>query len=361
MSAAPAAIPPAHMASTIGGEIWRAAGIAGTVEDGTVWLMDGSWPSVAVVIPVLDEAESVGDAVRSALGQDYPGTIEVVVADGGSSDGTVQILERLAAADPRVQIVPNPAGSAPAGLNAAIRASNSDVIVRCDGHAILPPGYIGTAVETLLETGAGNVGGIQEATGEGMLQRAIAIAMSIPMGVGDARFHYGGEPGPTDTVYLGTFPRAVLEKVGLYDESLIRNQDYELNWRLHEAGEEVWFEPRLRVRYTPRADLVALWRQYYDYGRWKNRVIRRHPASLRPRQLAPPALVVGLSLSALAALAGRAALGAVVPGIYAGALGATAAANVANRPDPAALLLPLVLPVMHIAWGCGFIVGFRHG
>ncbi len=113
-----------------------------------------------------------------------------------------------------------------------------------------------------------------------------------------------GDPGPTDTVYLGTFPRAVLDKVGLYDESLIRNQDYELNWRLQEAGEEVWFEPRLRVRYTPRPDLLALWRQYYDYGRWKNRVIRRHPASLRPRQLAPPALVVGLSVSTLAAVGG---------------------------------------------------------
>ncbi len=227
--------------------------------------------------------------------------------------------------------------------------------MRCDGHAILPPGYISTAVETLLETGAGNVGGVQEATGKGFLQRAIALAMSIPMGVGDARFHYGGDPGPTDTVYLGTFPRAVLDKVGLYDESLIRNQDYELNWRLHEAGEEVWFEPRLRVRYTPRADLLALWQP-----------VLRLRALEEPGHPPPPCLAPTPPIGALLLLWSvcrclpllrwrvASALGGIVPGVYAVALGATAASYAAKRGDPAALLLPLVLPVMHIAWGMWF-------
>jgi succinoglycan biosynthesis protein ExoA len=312
------------------------------------------WPSVSVVIPVRNEAGSIGAALASIQLQSYPGPLEVVVADGASTDGTAEVVRDLG--DPAIRVVDNPNGTTPAGLNAAIAASIGDVVVRCDAHSELPAGYIERAIRTLVETGADNVGGIQAAEGIAPLQRAIGYAMTSKVGVGDAAFHYGGEAGPTDTVYLGVFRRAALERVGGFDETLARNQDYELNVRIRDTGGTVWFDPGLSVTYRPRDSLGALGRQFWDYGRWKRKVLAKHPGSLRWRQTVPPAFVVGL-VGSVVLLAARNPLGWVVPGAYAALTGAVAVTEAARRRDAAAVLMPAALATMHASWGAGFLRG----
>ena len=315
----------------------------------------GGWPIVSVVIAARNEAARIESAVRSALTQNYPGRLEVIVADGDSEDDTRRIVEDMR--DPRITVVANPERLTASGLNRAIRAAGGTVIVRCDGHAVLPPSYVRTAVATLAATGAANVGGIQAATGTGLTSRAIAIAMTSRLGVGDGRVHLGGEAGPVDTVYLGVFDRSKIEDVGLFDERLVRNQDYELNYRLRRAGHTVWFTPDLAVTYHPRSSIRKLWLQYFDYGRWKRAMLASNPAAIRLRQLAPPLFVLGLLASAIALAAGAHALAAVVPVAYLVAVAGGTAWALIRRRDPAAVLLPLVLPTMHIAWGAGFLIG----
>lgn len=312
-------------------------------------------PFVSCVIPVRNEAATVGAAIRSCLDQCYDGSLEVVVADGMSDDGTRDVVTVLAAEDPRVRLVDNPGRVTPAALNSAMAAAKGEVIVRCDSHAVLPRDYVARAVAVLAATGAANVGGIQHAVGEGPVQRAVAMAMSSPLGVGDARFHYGGAAGPVDTVYLGAFRREALEGVGGFDERLERNQDYELNYRLRAAGETVWFDPALRVDYRARESLGALWRQYHGYGAGKRKVLRLHRRALRWRQLAPPLLVAGLTGSAVALVAGAPMLASVVPTAYGALLIAGTAVELVRRRDAAALLLPVTFATMHVAWGVGFL------
>lgn len=314
-------------------------------------------PAVSVVIPARNEGAHIDAALRSVLEQDYPNLIEVIVADGMSTDGTREQVARAAAADPRVRLVDNPTGATPAALNIAIGVANGEVIVRCDGHVELPPGYVARAVAALRETGADNVGGMQLATGRTPMQRAVALAMSIPMGVGDARFHLGGPAGPVDTVFLGVFRRDVFDRVGLFDEDLLRNQDSELNHRIRAAGGTVWFVPELRVTYHPRSSLRALWKQYFGSGAWKRETFRKRPGAIRWRQLAPPALVLGLVASVGLALAGATPAALVLPAVYAAALVLTAAVTALTRRRAEALLLPVVLPVMHLGWGLGFFIG----
>lgn len=319
-------------------------------------MADGSGV-VSIVMPVRNEAGSIDATIASILAQDYQGPLEVIVADGMSTDGTRELVAARAASDSRIRLVDNPGGRTPTGLNRAIAAAAGAIIVRCDAHSELPTSYVRTAVELLATTGAANVGGIQLAQGTTAFSRGVGYAMSSPLGVGDARFHYGGEPGPVDTVYLGVFRRDAIEAVGLFDESLSRNQDYELNIRLRAAHETVYFDPRLAVVYRPRRSLLALARQYYQYGRWKRRVVKMHPASLRLRQLAPPALVAAIVVSAGLWFSPWPRLGWVVPGLYAAALLAATAYEVVRRRDTAALLLPAAVVAMHLSWGVGFLVG----
>ncbi|MGI9528844.1 MAG: glycosyltransferase family 2 protein [Acidimicrobiia bacterium] len=310
----------------------------------------------SIVMPVRNEAKDLQRVLDACLAQDYEGPLEIVVAYAKSSDNTRDILATYEV-EHDVVVVENPGGSAASGLNTAIEASSGDVIVRCDGHAILPPDYVSMAVATLARTGAGNVGGIQRAVGVTPTQRAIARAMTSRAGVGNATFHRGGPEGPTDTVYLGVFDRAALEEVGGFDTNLVRNQDYELNIRLNNAERQVWFDPSLEVEYSPRSTLGSLWTQYYDYGTWKRQVITMYPDSLRARQAAPPILVAALAGSVVLAATRRRRLGIGFIGSYLAALASVGVYEAVRSKDPTALLTGPAVGVMHVAWGIGFLTG----
>lgn len=311
-------------------------------------------PSVAVVIPVLNEERHLEEAVGAALKQEYAGPVTVVLALGPSRDRTDEIARDLGAREPRVRLVANPSGLTPDALNAAIAASESDVVVRVDGHGILDPGYIATAVRLLDETGAANVGGIMDAEGATSFERAVAAAMTSKLGVGGSRFHVGGDAGPADTVYLGVFRRQWLERMGGYDRRFVRAQDWELNHRIREAGGLVWFSPQLRVAYRPRASLRALARQYRDYGRWRRVVSRTHAGTINLRYLAPPLALVVVVLSLLGSVLEPLLLAVPAAYLLLTTVGGLTLRDRRLRPLDR-LWLPLVLPTMHLAWGWGFL------
>jgi glycosyltransferase involved in cell wall biosynthesis len=312
------------------------------------------WPTVSVVIPVLNEEQHLRSSVEAILRQDYPGNFDVCLALGPSRDRTDDVAGELTQRFANVRTVANPTGATPAGLNAAIQATSGEVVVRVDGHAVLPDGYITRAVETLQRTGAVNVGGVQLSEGTTPFERAVALALSSPFGMGGARFHTGGAEGPVDTVYLGVFRRTAIEAVGLFDERLVRNQDYELNIRLREAGGMVWFDPQLAVSYRPRPNLTRLARQYFEYGAWKRSVLRLHPGSLRLRQVVPPIAIVAILVSLIASPWLPIAL--VVPGVYALAVAVASVVTGRRHGLGGVVRLLAIFPAMHMSWGAGFLL-----
>ena len=313
-------------------------------------------PHISVVVPARDCAAVIG-ACLAAIGlQAYRGAIDVTVAVAPSRDGTEQAVAGAGIELP-LQVVENPAGTTAAGLNIATAASSGEIVARVDAQARIPPDYLERAVSTLARTGAANVGGVQRPVGADGLPGAIAAAMGSPFGSGPAAFRRGRRAGPADTVYLGVFDREALKSVGGFDETLKRNQDYELNWRLREQGHTVWLDPSLVVDYVPRAHYSGLARQYFSYGAWKRTVLTRNPRSLRVRQLAAPALVASLAVSAAELARGR-WRGAAMPVLY-GSACVIAASRLGNGlpSQRDRIRAAIAFPVMHIAWGTGFLAG----
>ncbi|WP_051940392.1 glycosyltransferase family 2 protein [Phaeacidiphilus oryzae] len=321
-----------------------------------------SAPSVSVIMPVLNEERHLRTAVTRILEQEYPGDLEVVIALGPSEDRTDEIAAQLVAetagTSREVRTVPNPTGRTPAALNAAIRGSRHPIVVRVDGHGLLTPGYIATAVRLLADKSAANVGGVMHAEGETDWERAVAAAMTSRIGVGNAAFHTGGEAGPADTVYLGVFRRKVLERLGGYNEEFVRAQDWELNYRIRQDGGLVWFTPDLKVSYRPRPSVRKLARQYRDYGRWRRVVTRYHRGSVNLRYLAPPAAVAGCAVG-LVAGAVLHPLFLVLPGGYAAAVLLGSLREGRGLPARARAWLPVALATMHMSWGWGFLTSPR--
>ncbi|WP_419838589.1 glycosyltransferase family 2 protein [Candidatus Poriferisodalis sp.] len=317
-------------------------------------------PHVTVVIPARNCAAELPGCLDAVSAQTYRGSLDVIVAVAPSSDETEDVARESNCAWP-LEVVDNPAGTTSSGLNLAIAEAAGSVIVRVDAQARLPADYVERAVATLAKSGAANVGGVQSAVGRSGLSRVIAAAVSSPFGGGPAAFRQGSHSGPVDTVYLGVFDAAALRSVGGFDESLERNQDYELNWRLHEAGHVVWLDPSLVVEYLPRSSWAGLARQYFDYGVWKRVVISRHPRSMQPRQLAAPALVVGLVLSACQLAKGR-QRGLIAPAAYIGACALAAARLRSSLPQLGdRVRAAAAFAVMHFSWGAGFLLGPRRG
>ena len=309
-------------------------------------------PAVSVVLPVLNEELHLANAVQSILSQDYAGTLEIILALGPSKDKTNEIAERLALADKRILLLNNPSGRTAAGLNLALNKSSNPVIVRVDAHAEIQRNYISLAIEVMKSSGAVNVGGIMGAQGVSSFEKAVARAMRSPFGVGASRFHTGGDSGYVDTVYLGVFLRAAVIAVGGFDERFIRAQDWELNFRLRQAGGKIFFDPRLHVTYRPRSTVKALAKQYFEYGRWRRVVSRRHKGTINYRYLAPPfSLVAALASIVLAVtLNNLFIIPAAIYGIFLILASLLIGKGIIER-----ILLPIVLFTMQMSWGLGFL------
>ena len=307
---------------------------------------------ISVILPVLNEEKYLADSVNSILSQEFSGLIEVILAVGPSQDATLQIAQALQAKDSRVVVVDNPTGKTAAGLNRAIAASKYSIIVRVDGHSQLPKNYCELAFNLLSETGAVNVGGVMAAEGITLFQRTVARAMRSPLGVGASRFHTGGGAGASDTVYLGCFRKEAILDVGGFDERFTRAQDWELNFRLREKGGLIYFDPRLTVTYRPRSTVKALAKQYFEYGRWRRVVSRRHQGTINYRYLAPPFTVVATTLSLL--------LGAIASPLFlipalVYSVFILGASLIIGKSAGEVLCLPTILLTMHISWGLGFL------
>ena len=326
---------------------------------------------VTFVMPVLNERAYLRRAVETVLAQDVAAPTELILALAPSTDGTTELARELAA-DTRIVLVANPEADIPIGLNRAIRAGRYPTIVRVDAHSELEPGYTRRALETLDRVGAANVGGVMKADGRTPFQRAVARAYNSPIGLGGGAYHGGTQEGEAESAYLGVMRRDVLEEVGLFDETIRRGEDWELNLRIRRAGYRVWFDPSLAVTYWPRESWLRLVRQFSATGRWRGELVRRYGRGNSVRFFAPPALVVDVALSVvIAALQ----LTGVLAGWWA------LAASVVYLPVIAYALLVIVvalgpggghgwrdklwtlavLPTMHLSWGMGFLIGVMRG
>jgi glycosyltransferase involved in cell wall biosynthesis len=330
------------------------------------------YPGVSFVIPVLNEAGYIEAAIRSVLDQDYPGEKELVLALAPSTDGTTELVTALAATDPRIRTVENPDADIPAGLNRAIRASTNPVVVRVDAHSELEPGYTAAAVATLQRTGAANVGGVMLARGKKPFQRAVARAYNSPFGLGGARYHGGAKESAAESAYLGVFRREALERAGLFDETIRRGEDWELNLRIRDGGGLVWFDPALTVTYWPRENWAKLARQFFATGVWRAELVRRIGGRNPWRFYAPPLLILSVLASIVVGilqftgvLHGRLGFVAsavyLAPLLYLALVVWVALTQDAVRPWRERWLFLIVLPTMHLSWGSGFLVGLIRG
>jgi len=318
-----------------------------------------SAPLVSVVIPMRNEEAWIERCLGSVLIQDYPWErVEILVADGMSTDGSRRLLAEMAASDPRIRVIDNPGLIVPTGLNLAIEAARGDVIARIDAHTILERDYLSVGVELLDRSAAANVGGPMVCRGGGRVGDAIARAMHSRFGIG-ALFHFADAEAECDTVYMGMWPREVFEKVGLFDAELVRNQDDELSYRIRKAGGRIVVTPAMRSLYQNRESWKALARQFYQYGEWKVRVLQKHPRQMSVRHFVPPAFQLGVF--------GAAVLGVVWPGggwiafgavtLYAAIMALVAGMNSDAATAAERVRVWLALVLIQQCWAGGFLAG----
>lgn len=323
-------------------------------------------PEVSIIVPCYNEHKTITlllDAIRQ---QSYPTErLEVVIADGMSTDGTRDVINTYIKEhiDLHVQVVDNTEQNIPSALNRAIERARGEWIIRLDAHAIPHPDYVARCLEVLAETDAANVGGVWEIRSayDRWIPRAIAVAAAHTLGAGGARYRVSGPAGAVDTVPFGAFRRDWIQKVGLFDENLLTNEDYEYNVRLRKAGGVVWFDPRIRSTYFSRGGLQSLARQYFRYGYWKFRMLLQYPTTIQWRQILPPLFVLMLLvLSVLSPFYNLArSLLAIQLAVYLMTIIFAGAFEGLKRKDLGLLLgFPLALITMHFSWGGGFLWSF---
>ena len=324
------------------------------------------WPRVSVVVPVRNEARYIEACLRRLLDQGYPrARIEILVVDGMSQDGTREIVERVRAAaggrggeGPVIRLIDNPTRQRASALNAGIRASTGEVVVRVDARSVIPRAYVEQCVRTLLDTGADNVGGIQQPLAAAPMQEAVGIAMAHPFGIGNAQFRLGRKSGFVDTVYLGCFRREVFDRVGLFDDvAPILSEDSDINQRIRARGGKVYLNIEIRVHYYPRETLRDLCKLYFRYGGARAGNVIKHGTLTSWRQAVPPVFLAALLALGIGALAHRAFLpgfAVVLAGYGACDLGVAGSLAWDRRRWHLWPRLAAVFPCMHISWALGF-------
>lgn len=318
-------------------------------------------PFVSIIMPVRNEADFIGRAIRSVLDNDYPAEkVEIIVVDGMSDDGTRAKVEKLSLADDRVKLRDNPKRIVPTAMNIGLKIARGDIFIRIDGHAEISSDFVTKSIECLREhADAWVVGGHMETVAEGFVGRAIASAMRSPVGVGNARFRLGDYEGWVDTVAFGAHHKWILDRIGCFDEELVRNQDDEFNLRIILAGGKIWMSKSIRSTYFSRTSLLKLWGQYFQYGFWRTRTLQKHKRPATFRQLAPLLLVSSLLLLGLAGRLWRPAwiLLGIEVGLYLLGLAAGAVDVGCKSGWKYALPAPLIFGILHFAYGLGSLWG----
>jgi len=314
-----------------------------------------SAPMVSVIMSVRNEERHLSRCLRAILSQDYPSDrTEIIVVDGGSTDRTIEIIGEFARFDRRIKLLDERRERIASALNLGIRAARGDVIIRVDGHTVIASNYVSECIRTLQATGADNVGGLARNLGKGFWGEAIARATSSPFGR-PGKFHRSQQPGEVETVFLGAFKREILDRVGLFDESLSGNEDFELNYRIRRAGGRIYYRPSIRRDYYTRNSLPALVRYYWGCGRAKGVVLQRHPLSAMPRQLAPPLFILAVTGALGLAASGRRFPLFSLLGSY---CAASACFSRQAAPDGGIRQIgavALVFGCMHVSWGAGLL------
>ena len=319
-------------------------------------------PFVSVIVPIRNEARYIRGCLESITRQDYPHKrMEILIADGMSTDGTCEVVQSYAELDILMHWVYNPGRIVPTGMNLALRQARGDILVRVDGHCEIAPDYISSCVKHLQDSDADGVGGSMDTIGETPLSETIAVAMSSPFGVGGSAFRtVRAVTMYADTVPFPAYSRDIVERAGLYDEELVRNQDDEYNYRIRELGGKILLASDVKSKYYSRGSLKKLWKQYFQYGYWKVRVLQKHPRQMSLRQFVPLVFVVSLFLSGLLAvitswgnwllafLAGSYLIANLVASMY----------TASQRGWKHLSLLPVCFSILHISYGAGFLVGF---
>ena len=313
---------------------------------------NGAAELISVVVPARNEEHSIGATLCALRRQDYP-TLQIIVVDGSSTDGTVKVVRRQMAEDPRIELLSNPRQVIPAALNIALAAARGRWLVRMDAHSTVDERYVSTAVARLREGCWGGVGGRKDGVGNTSAGRAIAAALGSRFGVGGSLYHYGTEERPVDHIPFGAYPTELVRRLGGWDERLVANEDFEFDYRVRRSGEVLLFDPRLRISWETRQTVRSLFRQYRRYGAGKLDVVRLHPDSVRVSHLVPPLLVLYL-VGAATVSSRRPRLGAALLAPYAAGLAVASAGVARTLDDPVArVYLPTAFLAMHVGWGIG--------
>ena len=316
-------------------------------------------PTVSVLLPIRNESVYIARCLDALADQDYPADlIEILVVDGMSTDDTRDIVHEYAKRYPQleIQILDNRRKIVPTGMNIALRQARYEIIIRVDGHCMISPDYIGRCVQLLQENDIDGVGGPLETIGEDQLSQTIALAMSSPFGVGGSAFRTIKDRAMlADSVPFPAYTRQIIEKVGLYDEELVRNQDDEYNYRIRKQGGKILLSPDINSCYYSRGSLKKLWKQYYQYGFWKVRVLQKHPRQMSLRQFVPPVFVLALFTPIF--LSDVRSLSMIVPLLYLLANLVASLHTASKRGWHYLLLLPVTFTILHVSYGFGFLVG----
>ncbi len=313
-------------------------------------------------MPIRNESAFIINSLHAILAQDYPADrIEIIIADGMSTDNTRNLVCDFCNTHPdlNITIVDNPGRIVPTGINTALRLAKGEIIIRLDGHTIISPDYLSQCVSTIIRTSVENVGGRMNAIGATPFGEAVAMATSSPFGVGNSKFHYSQIEEEVDSVYMGAWPREVFTEIGLFDEELVRDQDDEFNYRLREFGGKIILNPMIKSEYTVRGTPQSLWKQYFQYGFYKIRVLQKHPKQMSLRQFVPPAFVLSLlgSIVFLVTIPWGWIPFTLVSGTYL-FVNLVISAIIAHKNDwKQVLRLPLVFSILHLSYGFGFFFG----